>query len=173
LAYSDDQWARVRALFELGVSLSEINKEVGIDKAAVSRKAKFEGWIKSKNQPIVDKEVEARQALREVEAQKSTANPIERAAVDFAVEKRLMRLEFFDGAHILVAQVTMKKVNTLRERASFQDLNAAANTITKAREGVMGKTADVVINNTNAVQVVVAHSPAELRRLNQELEDAC
>jgi len=39
-----DQWADARALREAGASLSEVAKTVGIDRAAVSRRAKAEKW---------------------------------------------------------------------------------------------------------------------------------
>jgi hypothetical protein len=94
-------------------------------------------------------------------------------AVQDVVHDAVRNKRFFDNAHVLVAQVTVKKVNTEGEAASFQDLNAAANTITKAREGVMGKTPDTVINNSNASQTVIQYTPEQMRKVNQDLENAC
>ena len=67
----------------------------------------------------------------------------------------------------------MDKINSQGEAASFQDLSAAANTITKAREGVLGKAPDTVINNTNAMQANITHTPAQLKEINEALENAC
>lgn len=173
MAYSADQWGKVKAMFELGLALNEIAKETKIDKGSISRKAKQEGWVKGKMQPTVIKAVQAQQALKEVEAENATLNATERVAFDIAVEKRLMRLEFFDSAHVLVAQVTVNKVKVEGEGASFQDMNAAATTIKTAREGVLGKTPEVVINNTNASQTVIQYTPEQIRKLNQDLENAC
>lgn len=175
MAYSAGQWAKIKALFELGVSLKDISKEIGIDKAAVSRRAKAEGWEKAVNQPLVDIIVKAKQQLKEVDKIKSTKSQQEVNAIDTAVEKRLMRLEFFDNAHVLVAQVTVNKIKVEGEAASFQDLSAAANTITKAREGVMGKTPDVAIQvNNNGQQVTEAfdRSPERVRAARAFLDSA-
>jgi len=173
MAYPDNQWAKVQAMFELGLPLNEIAKECGIDKGSVSRKAKQAGWLKGKMQPTVAKEVQARQALKEVEAEKATLNATERVAIDVAVAKRLQHLQFFETANLLVAKTAANKLQRDGLNASYQDVNAAANAIAKAQDGVLGKNPDTVINNTNAVQTVIQHTPEQLRKINQDLEDAC
>jgi hypothetical protein len=94
-------------------------------------------------------------------------------AVHNAVDEQMRYQKFFRGANMLVANTVASKVKEQGKAASFQDLNAAASALGRAQESVLGKAPDMVINNHQAVQVVVAHSPQELRRLNQELEDAC
>ena len=39
-----DQWEEARAMREAGASLTEVAQKMGIDRAAVSRRAKREGW---------------------------------------------------------------------------------------------------------------------------------
>ena len=173
MAYPPAKWERAQALFETGSILADIKKVVGIDKAAVSRRAKADGWVKGKNQPLVDKEVQARQALKEVELEKSKKKSTEVDVVDAAVTKKLHQLQFFETAHILVANTTVQKIRADGTSMSYQDLNAAANVITKAQEGILGKTPDTVINNTNASQTVINPTPEQLRAVNQQLEDAC
>lgn len=172
MALSVSQWEKVKAMFELGVALNEIAKETKIDKGSVSRKAKQEGWVKGKMQPTVAKEVQARQALKEVDAEKATLNATERVAIDAVVAKRLHHLQFFETANLLVAKTAANKLQRDGINATYQDVNAAASAILKAQEGVLGKNPDTVINNTNAVQVV-QHTPEQLRKINQDLEDAC
>ena len=173
MAYPPAKWEKARALFETGSTLADIKKVIGIDKAAVSRRAKDDGWIKGKNQPLIDKEVQARQALKEVEAEKSTKKSTELAVVDAAVEKRLRQLQFFETAHTLVANTTVQKIRADGTAMSYQDLNAAANVITKAQEGVLGKTPDTVINNSNTQQTAIlpsVQSAEEVRSVKDMLE---
>jgi hypothetical protein len=94
-------------------------------------------------------------------------------AIHDAIEEELRLRKFFRGANMLVANTVATKVREQGKSASFQDLNSAASALGRTQDSVLGKAPEMVINNSNAVQMVVAHSPAELRRLNQELEDAC
>lgn len=48
-----ESWAKAKALFETGRSLSEINTETGIDRALISRKSKAEGWQKGVYQQLI------------------------------------------------------------------------------------------------------------------------
>jgi uncharacterized protein YerC len=69
IKFTDDTWERAREYLEAGLTLSQIQQKTGIDKAAISRKAKEENWVKNnsqKQQLIVD-------AVRVAEA-KSTLN---------------------------------------------------------------------------------------------------
>jgi hypothetical protein len=73
MARPREAWDEVRALFERGVPLSEIAEKTCIkDKGSISKKARVEGWEKGKRQPTVVKEVQAKQALMEVEEEKAT-----------------------------------------------------------------------------------------------------
>ncbi len=173
MAYPIDQWERVKALFEIGLPLNEIARETEIDKGSISRKAKQSGWEKGKRQPMVAKEIKARQSLKELEAEKATLNATQRVAHDVTVAKRMERLEFFDDAHVLVAQVTINKVKIEGESATFQDLSAAANTITKAREGVLGKSPEVAVqvnNNGQQTAEVIDRSPERVRAVRAFLD---
>jgi predicted DNA-binding protein YlxM (UPF0122 family) len=67
--FTDEQWCRAKEYFEAGLSLSEVNARTEIDRAAISRRAKRDGWVKNnseKQQLILD-------AVR-VEEGKSTLN---------------------------------------------------------------------------------------------------
>lgn len=46
MAYSSEQWERTKALFMLGYSLGDIEKDTGISKAQISKKSKKEQWEK-------------------------------------------------------------------------------------------------------------------------------
>lgn len=173
MALPADKWEKARALFEGGLSLLEIQKQTGIPKGSVGRKATESGWAKNKMRPLQNKEVEARLALSEVEREKATLNATERATHDVLVEKRLAHLQFFETANLLVAKTAANKLQRDGMNASYQDVNSAANAIAKAQDGVLGKEPSTLINNTNASQTIVNPTPEQLRAVNQQLEDAC
>ena len=50
MAISQEIWDKAKALFEQGLSLSDIELETGINRTSISKKAKNENCSKSKNQ---------------------------------------------------------------------------------------------------------------------------
>lgn len=50
MAYSQEQWDRAEALFKLGYSLGDIEKDTGISKGQISKKSKKENWKKETHQ---------------------------------------------------------------------------------------------------------------------------
>lgn len=76
MAISQDKWDKAKALFEQGLSLSQIEDETEINKTSISKKAKSENWIKSKNQQL-------KHEIIEIEKEKSTLD----AKINTTVEK--------------------------------------------------------------------------------------
>ena len=76
MAISQDKWDKAKALFEQGLSLSQIEDETEINKTSISKKAKSENWIKSKNQQL-------KYEIIEIEKEKSTLD----AKINTTVEK--------------------------------------------------------------------------------------
>lgn len=72
MAIDKEIWAKAKALFELGYTLNEIELETEINKSSISKKAKKEGWTKSKNQPLKDEIVEYEKENSKIIQQKST-----------------------------------------------------------------------------------------------------
>lgn len=182
MALSDKQWEMARMLYERGLSLSDIAARTGIkSKGSISKRAKKEGWVVSeKKKRLISEEVEINQQLKDIEAkketivfQKETLPAQERTVHDALVQERLERKMFFDNASITVAKIVVQKLHAGGERTSFGDLKAAAETIGKAKDNVLGKEPDVVINNTNAMQSIANIAPADVKRLNAMLEDEC
>lgn len=116
--------------------------------------------------PIVNAQVQINQAL---------AGHDERMvnAVHDAVDEIARFQKFFRGGNMLVANTVVAKVKEQGKSASFLELAQAATALTKTQDAVLGKSPETVINNTNAVQTVIQHTPEQLRKLNQDLEDAC
>jgi len=94
-------------------------------------------------------------------------------AVHEAVDEIGRMQKFFRGANMLVANTVAAKVKREGQNASFKELASAAQALGRTQESVLGKAPDTVINNTNAVQTVIQHTPEQLRKINQDLEDAC
>lgn len=175
MAYSADQWTEARLLFESGVSLGKIIARENIkikSKGAISKRATAEGWKVNGRKAFISQEVLTKQALSDIAEKKETLSPLERSVHDSLVAEKLKNKIFFDNAHIQIAEVTVAKVKAEGEAASFQDLNAAANTITKAREGVLGKAPDTLINNMNAQQNVLplTQTPEQVRLVREMLD---
>jgi hypothetical protein len=142
LAIKPDIWAKARALFEVGKSLSAINLETGIDRAAISRKAKKDGWIKGEQQQLI---VDAARVRVEL----STLEPVLLSVVDAEITERTKHIQILNNMTLKNLAVMNKKVNEdfeMNEHKLFQE------TVNKASEQLLGKDPVTVINNTNAQQ---------------------
>lgn len=117
--------------------------------------------------PIVNAQVQVNQGL---------ANQSERMvnAVHDAADEIVRMQRFFRGANMLVANTVATKVKNDGDKATYKDLASAAVALGRTQESVLGKMPDTVINNSNnnTAQAAVV-TPAELRRINQMLEDGC
>ena len=176
MAYSDDQWAKVRAYFERGLTLSEIVERDDIQiksRGSISKRANADGWIAGEKKQAVSKEVYVKQELSAILERKETMPPVERNIHDALVSEQLQLTKFFRGANMLVANTVAAKVKREGQNASFKELASAAQALGRTQESVLGKSPETVINNTNAVQTVVQYTPEQLRKINQDLEDAC
>lgn len=85
-----EQWEQAKADCEVrGVGIKQIAALYGVDKAAVSRRAKAEGWNKGKNQPLVEKKVNALKDLAKVEEESQPLTVVEKYTVERVVRERL------------------------------------------------------------------------------------
>ena len=84
LAISQEKWNKAKALFEQGLSLSQIELETKINKTSISKKAKQESWQKSKNQQL-------KHEIIEIDKEKSTLD----SKINTTVEK-LSKLSDFE-----------------------------------------------------------------------------
>lgn len=96
MAISQDKWDKAKALFEQGLSLSEIELETEINKSSISKKAKSEKWEKSKNQQL-------KADIIDIDFEKSTLD----AKINTTVEK-LSKLSDFEIT-ILDEQIQYEK----------------------------------------------------------------
>ena len=150
MAYSDKAWETVRAFYERGLSLAEITEreEVAIkSRASISVKAKKEGWAKSEKATLLQKEVQAKQDIADVSAEKATLNATELAIHNTLVDERVQRTEWLNVQALKNVQGAMAD-----PCANQNDYRARADTILKAKETVLGKSPEtaIQINNTAA-----------------------
>lgn len=96
-------------------------------------------------------------------------------AVTAAVDEIARKLKFFQGASMLVAKTVASKVQQDGMNASYQDLNSAAHALGRAQVSVLGKSPDMLVHNTNAVQttLTLVYTPEEVRAINEMLESQC
>lgn len=166
MAYSDAQWAKVRAYYERGLSLSEIVARDDVlikSRGSISKRANAEGWQHGIKKQTVSKEVQVKHELAEITKQKETMPAEERGVHESLVSERLRHEAFFRGGNLLIANTIASKVKTDGLQASFQDLNAAASGFVKTQEAVLGKQPDTVINNNaqSTAQVAAVLPPAD------------
>lgn len=139
-----ETWAKAKALFEIGKSLSEIYLQTEIDRSAISRKAKKEGWIKGEMQQLI---IDA----ASVKAKLSTLDPLLLSTVVKEIGERTKHIQILNNMTLKNLAVMNKKVNDdfeMNEHKLFQE------TINKASEQLLGKDPHTVINNTNAQQTI-------------------
>ena len=81
-------WETIRAEYEAGASMGELSRRHGVDKAAISRRAKKESWVADLS------EVVNRQAEAKVNGIVNTVDPKKRAeAVDRASDAKAAVME--------------------------------------------------------------------------------
>jgi hypothetical protein len=158
MTYNSTDWEIVKAFYERGLSLAAIiaRPEVKVtSRSQVSRKAAEEGWERaSEKQQLINLEVQTKQSVADVFNQKMTLNATELIIHNTLVDERAKHIEFFSQAAIL----------NVRQAMSYscedqQDYRARAETISKGRETVLGKTGPdiaVQINNTVTLEELLA-----------------
>lgn len=114
-----EQWTMARAEYEVrGSSLAKIAKTLGIDRAAVSRRAKNEGWKQGKFVPHVDARVEATKTLSRLNEERDTMPPVIKYTVDDVVKLKLQaELAFadFEIALLQKGKELLGKTKTIQE----------------------------------------------------------
>lgn len=172
MAYTKQDWEVVKAFFESGLSLNQIvaRPEVVItDKSSISKKAKAEGWLKAINQPLVEKEIQLKQELNEVNEQKSTLNSTELEVHKTLVDERTKDLVFFRNASLLISQTAIKKVQS--ENLDMKELDLAQGIIAKGKETIYGKSPDFALQVNNQVNTVPTVTTDEFEAIAKRLLD--
>ncbi len=117
-----EKWEQARAEYEVrGASLKQVAAAYSVDKAAVSRRAKTEGWIRGKSQPLVLKKVNALKGLAEVEVESQPLTVVEKYTVERVVQERLQAEGLREAFDIALIQ---KGMELLRAATKTEDWEA-------------------------------------------------
>ena len=139
-----NEWIKAREYYEAGLSLSAIVEKTGISKTQLSKRSNAEDWSKGtqKEQLIAD-------AVR-VRVAKGTLTEQALSVHEEIVDERAKRMEWLNHQALKNLQQAMAA-----ECDGQADYNRRADTISKTRDVVIGKTPDtaIQINNQN-------HKPA-------------
>lgn len=123
---SDAQWERARTLFELGKSLSEIQKATGIDRSQISKKANEKEWKKGFLQQIATDKALILEEKFKVESTISTLAPQQQRAVDIESHRILQGKEWYAKA---ARKVALKTVDSLGGFVEGKDFKSAADAL--------------------------------------------
>lgn len=123
---TSDQWEQVKADYEVrGTSLKELAKRYGVDRAAISRKAKKEGWIQGKSHTLVERKVTAIKEIAQINSESHTLPVTFQHTIDSVVKERLQA----DGlmASLDVA-ICAKAIELARAASSPEELESLSRT---------------------------------------------
>ena len=163
---SAEQWAMARADFEIrGLSVSEIARQYGCAKSAVSMRAKADGWQAGKTeQAVADKSNAIMQLARVEQETEQKLNATERAVFDAVVRDDVAFRLQNDADMEAVRQHVMMLLATT-EKAT--DAKAIMETLRIQREARLGKAPDtaIQINNNSAPEIDPREAPDKVAGL--------
>lgn len=164
MAYSLELWEKAKGYYEAGLSLSKINDKTGIDRSAISRKAKKQQWqhgcnidyIKAREIIASKKATESQQVLQC--ADEVADDIIRRANLVYGASEKLVKR----ASEVIEKNITVDRIiKDGSQEFGYRELNTSdlknlSDTIDKASItlGVNQRHANsqVQINNTNAQQ---------------------
>ena len=84
------QWEQAKAEYEVrGTSLKRLAQQFRVDRAALSRKAKKEGWVQSKSQYLIEKRINAINEMALIDAKSHTLPKAFQNVIDAMVWEKL------------------------------------------------------------------------------------
>lgn len=154
IKFTAEQWERAKEYYEAGLTLSQITEKTKMDKAAISRKAKLEEWVKNNDQ----KQQLIRDATN-VAVEKSKMTKQALSVHDELVNEQTKQVMFFN-------RLTLQNLNMMARKltaeSSIIDHRIAQQTIKDGKEVVLGKAPDtaIQINQQNQQKQI-----SEIRRV--------
>ena len=127
MAIDASKWARARALFELGKSLTEIAEDTGINRTTVSKKAKSENWEKEKIQQLESDIIEYEREKSRLEGKKSTLFQRVAKLDDFAItvlDESIMEKTHLQSLITSTSQLALIRTNeVLTKNSTVEKVN--------------------------------------------------
>lgn len=169
MAYSAEQWAEAKALFEAGESLRDIEKKVKISYSVISKRAKKENWQANILQQIATDKALNLIEKRTIDEKIATLEPKSRAIVESVAFDKLTLANYFHDAGKEVAEIALQ---ALRDEPTPNNAKAAMETL-KAGRIVTGldemHASAAKITNTVATQNIIDGEIVEQDVFNWEI----
>ncbi len=161
-----EQWEKAHADYEArGISLGEVARRYGVDVAAVSRRAKKEGWTQGKSQDLVKRKVNAVKELAAVEKESQDLPLTLRYTIDEAASERLQA----EGITASFAAAIAKRGVQLAEKANADTLE----TLSRAHKNIAPQAQEKPATTVNVNQTQQqANLPTPLEVMARLVESA-
>lgn len=115
------QWEQVRADYEVkGVSFTALAERHHVDRAAISRRAKKEGWIKGKSHALVERKVTALKEVAAVEAESHALPARHQHTLESVVRERLQAEGLMAELDVALAQKGLELVQKIRNPEEYE-----------------------------------------------------
>lgn len=156
---SATQWEKARAEYEVrGISLGAVAELFGVDRAAVSRRAKKESWVQGKNHGVVEKKVTALKALAEAD-EESHALPVTfQHTVETVVRERLQAEGMLASLDVALASRGVVLASGAKTADEWEMMTRGRRNL--APQVQRGISVNVNQDNTNQNQTAVLPTPS-------------
>lgn len=168
---SAEQWEQARAEYEVrGVSLGDVARRFGVDRAAVSRRAKKEGWARGKSHGVVEKKVMAVKALAEADAESHALPVTFRHTVDSVVRERLQAEGLLAALDVALAFKGAALVNAVDTPEQWETMTRGRRNLAPCGE----KSQQTTVNVNQQQAQAAALSPRDaLAEIVRQATDRC
>ena len=157
MAYSKELWEKARGYYEAGLSLAKIKDKTGIDRSAISKKAKSQQWQQGKNADYIE-------AKEIIAIKKSTENQQSLICADEVADERTKHIMLFNNATLRNQSLINKVQDQIEEDIKDQPtmaagyinhINTASQVTARNRESILGKNPETQVNIQNNTQVTL------------------
>lgn len=165
MAYSDQEWEKVKAFYERGLSLAEIisNPKISIkSKSQISKRAAKDGWQKeTEKKRLVEKEIETKQNLAFILEQKETMSAIELDIHNDLVSEKIQ----------IASAISKFAVRAVAKAGVLLDVTESGSDFKAIVEGVDKLSITTNINERHAKPSVINNSNNSGAQLSQMTDD--
>lgn len=159
-----ETWEQARAEYEVrGLSLGEIAKKFSVDRAAISRRAKTEGWVRGKNHGIVEKKLNAIKSLAEVNEESHALPMTFQATVEQVVQERLRAEGLLQSLSVALLEKGLELARQVRVAQDWESMTRGHKNLQPQALGQpAGQPAGQTVNIQN--NLVASPQPQEVFR---------
>lgn len=148
MAYSSEQWERVKAYYEAGThSLSQIQESIGISKSKISERAKKEQWERGRNADYIEAKVVL--ANKKGTEKGTTLQVLDDIADEVIRHKRLVYS--IQEKALAKAEIMLGQIDSPSDLKTIVDAVDRASITLKVSDR-HAKSGDVNVNATAAIQ---------------------